>query len=49
MGDKDAKAKGEEGKVDTFEVFKVAAIDALQAATAPHRPGAGSGSLDPRA
>jgi len=40
---------GEAGTIDTFEAFKVAAIDALQAATAPHRPGAGSGSLDPRA
>jgi polyphosphate kinase len=40
---------GEPGTVDTFAILKDAAIDALQTALAPHRPGAGAGSLDPRA
>jgi polyphosphate kinase len=37
------------GTVDTFELLKEAAQQAAAAALMPHRPGAGSGSLDPRA
>ncbi|MBM4409078.1 MAG: polyphosphate kinase 1 [Chloroflexi bacterium] len=37
------------GTVDTFEVLKETAVNAITLATAPHRPGAGTGSLDPRA
>jgi polyphosphate kinase len=37
------------GSVDTFELLKEAAQQAAVAALMPHRPGAGSGSLDPRA
>jgi polyphosphate kinase len=37
------------GTVDTFEMLKEAAQLAAAAALAPHRPGAGSGSMDPRA
>jgi polyphosphate kinase len=40
---------GQEGTVGTFEVLKERALALGQASTAPHRPGAGAGSLDPRA
>ena len=40
---------GRPGTFDTFETLKEAAIEAARVAQAPHRPGAGSGSLDPRA
>jgi polyphosphate kinase len=40
---------GRAGTVDTFEVLKEDALDRSQVATTPHRPGAGAGSLDPRA
>jgi polyphosphate kinase len=40
---------GRAGAVDTFEVLKEDALDRSQVATTPHRPGAGAGSLDPRA
>jgi len=40
---------GRAGTVDTFEVLKEDALDRSQDATVPHRPGAGAGSLDPRA
>jgi polyphosphate kinase len=40
---------GRAGTIDTFEVLKEDALDRGQAATVPHRPGAGAGSLDPRA
>ena len=38
-----------EGTVDTFEMMKDLALEHGELATAPHRPGAGAGSLDPRA
>jgi len=38
-----------EGIVDTFRVMKELALEEGEAATLPHRPGAGAGSLDPRA
>jgi polyphosphate kinase len=41
--------EGRAGTVDTFEDLKAAAIESLEIASAPHRPRAGSGSLDPRA
>jgi len=37
------------GTVDTFEVLKERALAQAHAASVPRRPGAGSGSLDPRA
>jgi polyphosphate kinase len=37
------------GTVDTFETLKEEALDRGQLAAAPHRPGAGAGSLDPHA
>jgi polyphosphate kinase len=40
---------GQPGEVDTFEILKEAALAASVLAGAPHRAGAGSGSLDPRA
>ena len=40
---------GRAGVVDTFETLKEDALDRAQIAVAPHRPGAGAGSLDPRA
>ncbi len=40
---------GRPGTVDTFEALKERALESGQLATAPHRPRAGSGSLDPRA
>ena len=41
--------QGRAGTVDTFEVLKEDALDRSQVVTTPHRPGAGAGSLDPRA
>jgi len=40
---------GRAGTVDTFEALKEDALDRSQVVTTPHRPGAGAGSLDPRA
>jgi polyphosphate kinase len=40
---------GRAGTVDTFEALKEDALDRSVVATTPHRPGAGVGSLDPRA
>ena len=40
---------GRAGTVDTFEVLKEDALDRGAVATTPHRPGAGAGSMDPRA
>jgi len=40
---------GRAGTVDTFEVLKEDALARGQVAATPHRPGAGVGSLDPRA
>jgi polyphosphate kinase len=40
---------GREGTVDTFEALKEEALERGQVTTAPRRPGAGVGSLDPRA
>jgi polyphosphate kinase len=40
---------GRAGTIDTFEALKEDALARGQVATAPHRPGAGAGSLDPRA
>jgi polyphosphate kinase len=40
---------GEPGTIDTHEELKVRALAAAGAAAAPRRPGAGAGSLDPRA
>ena len=37
------------GTIDTFEVMKEDALAHGMVASAPHRPGAGAGSLDPRA
>jgi polyphosphate kinase len=41
--------EGRPGTIDTFEALKEAAIQATAAAMIPHRPGAGVGSMDPRA
>jgi polyphosphate kinase len=38
-----------DGTVDTFEVLKERALEMASAASAPRRPGSGSGSMDPRA
>jgi polyphosphate kinase len=40
---------GHPGTVDTFEALKERALESGHLAAAPRRPGAGSGSLDPRA
>jgi polyphosphate kinase len=40
---------GRAGTVDTFEALKEDALDRGAVATTPHRPGAGAGSMDPRA
>ena len=40
---------GRAGTVDTFETLKEDALNRSLTVTAPHRPGAGAGSLDPRA
>ena len=42
--------EGREGTIDTFEVMKEDALDARRRRGGPaDRPGAGAGSLDPRA
>ncbi len=40
---------GRPGTIDTFEVLKERALEHGQVAAMPRRPGAGAGSLDPRA
>ncbi|MDH5243961.1 MAG: polyphosphate kinase 1, partial [Chloroflexota bacterium] len=40
---------GRPGSIDTFETFKERALEQGAIAATPHRPGAGTGSLDPRA
>jgi len=40
---------GHPGTIDTFEALKERALESGHLAAAPRRPGAGSGSLDPRA
>jgi polyphosphate kinase len=40
---------GRPGTCDTFALLKERALASGQVASAPHRPGSGSGSLDPRA
>lgn len=40
---------GRTGTIDTFEALKQDALERGQAFGLPHRPGAGAGSLDPRA
>jgi len=37
------------GTIDTFEAMKELALQEVEEAAVPHRPGAGAGSLDPRA
>ena len=41
--------EGRAGTIDTFEVMKEDALAHGSVVTSPHRPGAGAGSLDPRA
>jgi hypothetical protein len=41
--------QGKPGTVDTFETLKEWAIMSSHVASAPRRPGAGVGSMDPRA
>jgi polyphosphate kinase len=41
--------EGRPGTIDTFEVMKEDALAHGMVASAPHRPGVGAGSLDPRA
>jgi polyphosphate kinase len=41
--------QGRPGTIDTFETLKERALELGEQATIPHRPGAGAGSLDPRA
>jgi polyphosphate kinase len=41
--------QGRPGTIDTHEVLKERALEQGHIATMPHRPGAGAGSLDPRA
>jgi hypothetical protein len=40
---------GQPGTIDTFATLKERALESGAVASVPHRPGAGSGSLDPRA
>jgi polyphosphate kinase len=40
---------GRPGTIDTFETLKQDALERGQVVGLPHRPGAGAGSLDPRA
>jgi polyphosphate kinase len=40
---------GREGTIDTFEALKEEALERGRVVAAPRRPGAGVGSLDPRA
>lgn len=37
------------GTIDTFQAMKELALEEVEEAAVPHRPGAGAGSLDPRA
>ena len=41
--------QGRPGTIDTFAILKDQALEVGQVATVPRRPGAGAGSLDPRA
>ncbi|MGK2850700.1 MAG: RNA degradosome polyphosphate kinase [Candidatus Limnocylindrales bacterium] len=41
--------EGRAGTIETFEVLKARALEHGYVAAAPHRPGSGAGSLDPRA
>ena len=41
--------EGRPGTIDTFETLKERALESGAVASVPHRPGAGAGSLDPRA
>jgi polyphosphate kinase len=41
--------EGRPGTIDTFEVLKERALESGHVAAAPRRPGAGAGSMDPRA
>jgi polyphosphate kinase len=41
--------EGREGTIDTFELMKEDALAHGSVVTTPTRPGAGAGSLDPRA
>ena len=41
--------EGHPGTIDTFEALKERALESGEVASAPRRPGAGVGSLDPRA
>jgi len=41
--------EGREGTIGTFELLRERALELGQVVAAPHRPGAGAGSLDPRA
>jgi polyphosphate kinase len=41
--------EGRSGTIDTFEVLKERALTESHVAATPHRPGAGTGSMDPRA
>ena len=41
--------EGREGTIDTFETLKELALVMAAAASAPRCPGAGAGSMDPRA
>ena len=41
--------EGREGTIDTFETLKEDALATGSVVAAPRRPGAGAGSLDPRA
>ncbi len=41
--------EGRPGTIDTFEAMKELALESGHTASAPRRPGSGSGSLDPRA
>jgi polyphosphate kinase len=40
---------GQPGTIDTFEILKERALESGAVASVPRRPGAGAGSLDPRA
>ena len=43
------ETEGRDGSIDTFETLEAIAIEQGHIASAPRRPGAGAGSLDPRA
>ena len=40
---------GADGRIDTFAEMKRIALETARDQSSPHRPGAGLGSLDPRA